>query len=81
LPSFSIVSGFLSTKDEAAPGNYGLLDQNMALKWVRDNIQFFGGDPNNVTIFGQSVGGASVHYHMLSQRSTGKPDISRENYN
>lgn len=44
----------------------------MALKWVRDNIKSFGGDSNKVTIFGQSVGAASVQYHMLSQHSTGK---------
>ncbi|XP_066288361.1 carboxylesterase 5A-like [Branchiostoma lanceolatum] len=63
--------GFLSTGDSHAPGNYGLLDQVEALKWVRDNIQSFGGDPGSVTIAGQFGGGASVSYHLLSQVSSG----------
>ncbi|XP_046993300.1 venom carboxylesterase-6-like [Schistocerca americana] len=65
------VLGFLSTDDEVCPGNYGLKDQVAALKWVQQNIEAFGGDPGNVTIFGQSAGGASVNYHMLSPLSKG----------
>lgn len=49
----------------------GLKDQTMALKWVQDNIESFGGDKNDVTIFGIGTGGASVEYHMLSPLSKG----------
>ncbi|XP_029158905.1 venom carboxylesterase-6-like [Nylanderia fulva] len=63
--------GFLSTEDEVVPGNMGLKDQNMALHWVSKNIEWFGGDPNKVTLVGLSAGGASVHYHYLSQMSAG----------
>ncbi|XP_046994760.1 juvenile hormone esterase-like isoform X1 [Schistocerca americana] len=63
--------GFLSTEDEAAPGNFGLKDQVAALKWVKENIESFGGDPNSVTIFGNSAGAASVHYLILSPKAEG----------
>jgi carboxylesterase type B len=46
----------------------------MALHWVKKNIKQFGGDPDNVTIFGESAGGVSVHYHMLSPMSKGKEE-------
>ncbi|CAL8128847.1 unnamed protein product [Orchesella dallaii] len=65
------VLGFLSTGDENAPGNYGLKDQVMALKWIRDNIGRFGGDKDKVTLTGQSAGSASVTYHLLSPMSKG----------
>lgn len=53
------------------PGNAGLKDQTLALKWVRANAQHFGGDAENITIFGESAGGCSVHYHMISDLSKG----------
>ena len=63
--------GFLSINDFTAPGNCGLKDLVMALKWVQRNISAFGGDPDNVTIFGSSSGGATVHLMMLSPMATG----------
>ena len=65
------VLGFLSTEDKIVPGNMGLKDQNTALQWVQRNIEYFGGDPNKVTITGLSAGGSSVHYHYLSPMSVG----------
>jgi len=54
-----------------ASGNYGLMDQIAALKWVRDNIAKFGGDPANVTIFGQSAGAVDVNVLMASPPAKG----------
>ena len=59
------VYGFLTTSDPNAGGNFGLWDQHLAIKWVHDNIKAFGGDPNRVTIFGESAGAASVAYQTI----------------
>eukprot|EP01138_Halocafeteria_seosinensis_P004899 gb/GECG01005010.1/.p1 GENE.gb/GECG01005010.1/~~gb/GECG01005010.1/.p1 ORF type:complete len:515 (+),score=60.13 gb/GECG01005010.1/:1-1545(+) len=61
--------GFIVT--EELPGNQGFLDQQMALKWVRDNIGVFGGNHSRVTVWGESAGAMSVGFHMVSPSSKG----------
>ncbi|XP_031333110.1 putative inactive carboxylesterase 4 isoform X2 [Photinus pyralis] len=56
------ILGFLSTEDMEAPGNYGLKDQILALKWVQKHIKSFCGNESNITVFGESAGSISVSY-------------------
>ncbi|KAL9874871.1 neuroligin-like protein glit-1 isoform X1 [Glossina fuscipes] len=58
--------GFLSTADENSPGNYGILDQAMALRWIYDNIEFFNGDRESITLFGPGAGAASAGLLMVA---------------
>lgn len=63
------VFGFLYSGTAQAPGNFALWDQLLALEWVQDNIEFFNGDPNKVTIMGHNSGAISVALHLLSPLS------------
>lgn len=70
------VFGFLAHPELTAespdfPANFGILDQNFALQWVKRNISAFGGDPDNITIGGQSAGGRSIQVHLTSPLSEG----------
>ncbi|XP_058802832.1 carboxylic ester hydrolase-like [Phymastichus coffea] len=65
------IFGFLSTEDNVASGNMALKDQNLAIKWVINNIAAFGGNPDQISLFGASAGGSSVHFHYLSKMSSG----------
>lgn len=66
------IPGFLSTGDQAAKGNYGLLDQIQALRWISKNIGYFGGDPGRITVFGSGIGASCVSLLTLSHHSEGK---------
>lgn len=65
------ILGFLSTGDEAAPGNFGIRDQIMALQWVQRNIKSFEGDPERVTLLGSDTGAICVHFLATLSQSQG----------
>ena len=65
------IFGFFNLNSPEAAGNQGLKDQVMALKWVKKHVRNFGGDPNRITIFGQSAGGFAVGLHMISPNTKG----------
>jgi carboxylesterase type B len=62
--------GWLKVEDDV-PGNWGLLDQNRALRWIQANVAAFGGNPAGITLFGQSAGSMSVSMHVVSPLSSG----------
>lgn len=72
IPNYRLgLFGFLSTHDKQAQGNNGLRDQIQALRWVRENIENFGGDKDRVTILGSGSGGADAFIHTISPKSKG----------
>lgn len=66
---FVYETGFFATADDASPGNYGLLDQIQLIRWVRENIRKFGGDPESITLFGPGAGAASAGILAISPLS------------
>ncbi|KAK4887815.1 hypothetical protein RN001_004086 [Aquatica leii] len=65
------VFGFLCLESLQVRGNMGLLDQYLSMLWVRENIRYFGGDPDKITLYGYSAGAASVILHLISPRTAG----------
>eukprot|EP00095_Tigriopus_kingsejongensis_P005960 maker-scaffold2255_size18018-snap-gene-0.9 protein:Tk05960 transcript:maker-scaffold2255_size18018-snap-gene-0.9-mRNA-1 annotation:"esterase fe4" len=63
--------GYLNLGHEMIPGNQGMWDQRLGMRWVQENIAAFGGDPTKVTIFGESAGSMAVMYHLTSPSSVG----------
>ncbi|KAL1835014.1 hypothetical protein VTK73DRAFT_6464 [Phialemonium thermophilum] len=71
MPNYRTMGfGMLASMEVAAAGvgNIALHDQRLALRWIRENIRAFGGDPGKVTIAGESAGGTSVGYHMVANK-------------
>ena len=69
-------SGFLTTGDSNAPGNIGMLDQVEALRWVQKYINKFGGDPDKVTIFGESAGTISRQSFVMAYHVAKETDLA-----
>lgn len=70
-----LFTGFLTTEDEHAQGNWGMFDQVQALEFIKENIRAFRGDPNSITIMGDGAGAVSVGMHLISPVSSGKGEF------
>ena len=68
---FLYLSQYFESGDENSPGNMGLWDQAMALRWLKANAHALGGDPDGITMFGESAGGGSVSLHLMSPETKG----------
>lgn len=76
IPTFRVGAlGFLSTGDEVLPGNYGIKDIVRALEWTQENIEYFGGDPDQVTLFGGSSGAITVSLLTLTDATDGEMEL------
>lgn len=85
------IFGFLDLDTDEVPGNMGLVDQYTAIKWVSENAQHFGGDPELITLFGTSAGAISIGFHMFSPKAgplfrrailqSGSPMLLKQVYN
>jgi para-nitrobenzyl esterase len=71
LGSFGFFASPALLRESNTTGNYALQDQRASLEWIRSNIAMFGGNPEAITLFGESAGGASTCHHMVSPRSQG----------
>ena len=65
------IFGFLSSGNERLSGNAGLLDQHLALEWIYENVEAFGGDKSRITLYGESTGATCVYYHIASPNARG----------
>lgn len=80
VPNFRVgVLGYLTTGDEVAPGNHGMKDIVRAMEWTQENIRYFGGDPDRVTLAGGSTGSISVELLAMSPLTEGEllPDYEQ----
>ena len=71
----NFIAGYLTLDTDEIPGNAGMFDQIEGLRWVNQFIKYFGGDPEKVTIVGESAGAASVNFLLLAPQARGESSI------